>query len=135
MIKLSSSGSSGKKSGKKEPERVNPQQPVLAVAPLSYIPYSGAPMEHNNDASTPNKWGTDAMEKVGPATLFLPPHTTRQEWNNILATTTNGVALTGAAAMGKVGPNVGLVDIGESVDSYMFRVSLPGVARDESKSY
>ncbi|TXG66227.1 hypothetical protein EZV62_007502 [Acer yangbiense] len=91
--------------------------------------------QENNNAPTPNKCETEAAGNVGPAILFLPQHSTQEEWNNILATTKSGVALTGSAAMRQVRPIVGLVDIGESEDSYLFRVSLPGVAREESKFY
>ncbi|KAK7858830.1 alpha-crystallin domain-containing protein 22.3 [Quercus suber] len=63
--------------------------------------------------------------------IFLPSLSTREEWNNAVAATKVGVALTGSAAMGKIGPVVGPMDIGESDDSYFFRVSLPGVTRDE----
>ncbi|KAK3200319.1 hypothetical protein Dsin_023734 [Dipteronia sinensis] len=122
---------SEKTSGNNEPERVNPQQHVFAATPLNYVPYIGPPMEQNNNAPPPNKCETEAAGNVGPAILFLPQHSTQEEWNNILATTTSGVALTGSAAMRQVGPIVGLVDIGESEDSYLFRVSLPGVAREE----
>ncbi|KAL5788613.1 hypothetical protein ACOSP7_005562 [Xanthoceras sorbifolium] len=122
---------SDKTSANNQPERVNPQQHVLSVAPLNFVPYVGPPMEDNNVASTPNEWETEAAEKVGPGILFLPHHSTQEEWNNILAATTTGVALTGSAAVGQVGPIIGLVDIGESEDSYLFRVSLPGVAREE----
>nr|CAN61082.1 hypothetical protein VITISV_041915 [Vitis vinifera] len=51
-----------------------------------------------------------------------------------IAVTKNGVGLTGSAAMGKVGSSFGLVDIGEFEDSYLFRVSLPGAARDEKRT-
>ncbi|KAM3219053.1 hypothetical protein P3L10_023584 [Capsicum annuum] len=44
---------------------------------------------------------------------------------------TAGVALTGSALLGEVGSFMGSVDIAESEDAYVFRVSLPGVARDE----
>ncbi|KAK1582002.1 hypothetical protein Q3G72_010917 [Acer saccharum] len=95
------------------------------------LPYIGPPMEQNNNASTQNKCETEAAGNVGPAILFLPQHSTQEEWNNILATTKSAVALTGSAAMRQVGPIVGLVDIGESEHSYLFRVSFPGVAREE----
>ncbi|CAN6719148.1 unnamed protein product [Malus baccata var. baccata] len=47
------------------------------------------------------------------------------------AATRDGFALAGSAAMAKVRPTIGLIDIGECDDSYLFRVSLPGVRRDE----
>ena len=72
-------------------------------------------------------------EGVGPATVFLPSPPTKSELSNIVAATKSGFALTGSAAMGRVGPTVGLIDIGECEDSYLFRISLPGVKRDESE--
>lgn len=72
-------------------------------------------------------------DKVGPAMVFLPSRPSKRELSDIVSATKNGFAVTGSVAMGRVGPIVGLVDIGECEDSYLFRVSLPGVKRDESK--
>ncbi|XP_062144674.1 alpha-crystallin domain-containing protein 22.3-like isoform X2 [Alnus glutinosa] len=94
-----------------EPGPINPQQAILAVAPLNSVPYIGPPTPHSYTVSSPTKRYTETLEKVA---------------------TRVGVALTGCAAMGKIGPVIGLMDIGESKDSYLFRVSLPGVARDEN---
>lgn len=101
-----------------------------AVAPISSVPCS-----NGYTYMSPPEDETDDPDKVGPgpATLVLPSRPTRKEWSDIVAATKNGFALTGSAAMGRVGPIVGLVDIGESEDSYLFRMSLPGVKRDESK--
>lgn len=41
--------------------------------------------------------------------------------------------MTGVAALGEVGKVVGQANIGKSDDSYIFRVSLPGVKSDDSK--
>ncbi|XP_020209970.1 increased DNA methylation 2 isoform X2 [Cajanus cajan] len=71
--------------------------------------------------------------KVGPAMLFLPSRPSQKELSDIVAATKNGVALTGSAAMGQVGPIIGLIDIGECEDAYLFRGSLPGVKRDEKE--
>lgn len=38
-----------------------------------------------------------------------------------------------SAAMQRIGPIIGTVDIVESEDSYLFQVSLPGVRRDQCK--
>lgn len=65
--------------------------------------------------------------------IFLPSCPSMEEWVNLVATTKCGFGLTGSAARGNVGPVIGVRDIGESEDSYLFRVSLPGVRRDESK--
>ncbi|PON56541.1 Alpha-crystallin, subunit A [Trema orientale] len=69
-------------------------------------------------------------DRAGPAVVFLPSLPTKSELSNIVAATKSGFALTGSAAMGRVGPTVGLMDIGECEDSYLFRISLPGVKRD-----
>ncbi|KAA8536883.1 hypothetical protein F0562_029361 [Nyssa sinensis] len=106
---------------------LDPHLPVLAVAPLNCVPYFDPPM-------VSSEIGTEPMVNDGPAMVFLPSRPTEEEWNNIMAATNNGVGLTGSAAMGKVGPILGLVDIGECDDSYLFRVSLPGVARENEFS-
>nr|GMD87299.1 alpha-crystallin domain-containing protein 22.3-like [Ipomoea batatas] len=56
-----------------------------------------------------------------------------EEWRDIVASTKGGYSISGSAANGQMGPVLGLVDIGESEDSYLFHVSLPGVKRDESE--
>ncbi|CAM8891716.1 unnamed protein product [Rhodiola kirilowii] len=66
-----------------------------------------------------------------PAMVYLPSQPTIVELENIVAATRSGFALTGSAANGRVGATVGRMDIGECNDSYLFRVSLPGVKRDE----
>lgn len=45
------------------------------------------------------------------------------------------IVLTGTAKEGSAGPPIGLVDIGESEDAYLFRVALPGVRKDQCKDY
>jgi len=76
---------------------------------------------------------SDDSEKVGTAILVLPSHLSREELDDIVAATKNGVLLTGSLAKAQFGPSIGLVDIGECEDYYLFRVSLPGVKSDESK--
>ncbi|KAK4339606.1 hypothetical protein RND71_041068 [Anisodus tanguticus] len=63
--------------------------------------------------------------------VFLPSRPSKEELSNIVASTKSGFAVTGSAARGNVGPVLGLLDVGESEDSYLFRASLPGVQRDE----
>ena len=111
----------------------DPQQPVLAVAPLNSIPYVGPPILSSDGALSPTERGTDPRLSNEPAVLFLPSCPDDEEWDNIIAATKMGVGLKGSAAMGKVGPIIGLMDMGESDDAYLFRVSLPGVATDRSK--
>ncbi|KAF4355405.1 hypothetical protein G4B88_009975 [Cannabis sativa] len=43
------------------------------------------------------------------------------------------IAISGTARKGKVGPPVGVVDVGVSKDAYYFRVALPGVRKDYCK--
>lgn len=105
---------------------LDPQQPVLAVAPLNSVPYTGPPL-------SPVQRETDQKVSNEPALVFLPSIPNEEEWNNIIAATKGAVGLTGSAARGKVGPIIGLMDIGEGEATYLFRVSLPGVAADKDK--
>ena len=83
------------------------------------MPYIGPDMSY----SFPTEAECEAPKRVRPDMIFMPFGLTNED----------GVGLTGSAAMVKVGSSFGLVDIGEFEDSYLFRVTLPGVARDESK--
>ncbi|XP_022719348.1 alpha-crystallin domain-containing protein 22.3 isoform X2 [Durio zibethinus] len=109
---------------------MNPQQPVLDVAPLNCVPYVG-PTNPDDTVSSPTNEKIEAAETIGPAMILLPSQSTREELDSIMATIKNGVVLTGAAATGTVGPILGKVDIGELEDSYYFRVALPGVSMDK----
>ncbi|XP_057497182.1 alpha-crystallin domain-containing protein 22.3-like [Actinidia eriantha] len=111
----------------------DPQQPVLAVAPLNSIPYVGSPILSSDGALSPTERGTDPRLRNEPAVLFLPSCPDDEEWDNIIAATKMGVGLKGSAAMGKVGPVIGLMDMGASDNAYLFRVSLPGVSTDRNK--
>lgn len=104
---------------KNEPKPVGPQPQALAVAPLNSMPYVGPDISY----SLPTEAEYEATKRVRTDMIFTPFGPTKEE----------GVGLTGSAAMVKVGSSFGLVDIGEFEDSYLFRVTLPGVARDESK--
>ncbi|XP_027937767.1 increased DNA methylation 2-like isoform X2 [Vigna unguiculata] len=72
-------------------------------------------------------------EEVGAAMLVLPTRPSMEELSDMVAATKNGFALTGSVAKAQFGPSIGLLDIGECEDSYLFRVSLPGVKRDEKE--
>ncbi|MBA0591321.1 hypothetical protein Gorai_019999, partial [Gossypium raimondii] len=111
-------------------EHTSPQQLVLDVAPLNCVPYVGP--TNPDDKSVSPEENTDVTETIGPAMIFLPSETTSEDLDSIVACTKHGVALTGAAATGTMGPIVGLVDIGVLEDSYYFRVSLPGVSPDKN---
>lgn len=112
--------------------KLDPLQHVYASAPISGAPYNGTDMMSNYMAQLPPEEDSDP-ERAGPAMIFLPHHPTNKELSEIVAATKSGFALTGSAAMRQVGPIIGLMDIGECEDSYLFRVSLPGVKRDESE--
>lgn len=108
-----------------------PHHDVHVVTPISSVSHNGIPMIFSFLTPSPAEAGTRPMTEFGPAMIYLPSHPTMQEWENIVAATRSGFALTGSAAKGQVGPIIGHMDIGESDDSYIFRVSLPGVKRDE----
>lgn len=121
----------------------------LNVAPISCVPYTGPPLPYGyhssvssdiNTGSVPveaNSKHMSSQQHDGgqPAMIFFTACPAREEWDNLINCANGGVALTGSALLGKVGPLVGSVDIAESEDDYVFRVSLPGVTRDESKFY
>ncbi|XP_017976244.1 PREDICTED: alpha-crystallin domain-containing protein 22.3-like isoform X2 [Theobroma cacao] len=113
-----------------EPNSMNPQQPVLDVPPLSCVHYIGPPSP-GDTFSSPTKEQTEASERIGPAMIFLPSQSTREELDNMMAHTKYGVALTGAAATGSIGPLRGLRNISESEDSYHFRVNVPGASMEK----
>ncbi|XVF57340.1 hypothetical protein PTKIN_Ptkin06aG0197300 [Pterospermum kingtungense] len=92
-----------------EPNLMNPQQPVLNVAPLNCVPYSG-PTNPDDNFSSPTQENAEAAETVGPAIIFV---------------------LTGASLTETMGPRIGKVDIGEFADSCYFCVILAGVSSDE----
>ncbi|KAL9253655.1 Increased DNA methylation 3-like protein [Drosera capensis] len=73
--------------------------------------------------------GSKAID--GPAMVFLPPQTTTEELDGAIACTEGAFALAGNATKGQVGPVIGLMDIAESEESYLFRVALPGVKRED----
>ncbi|KAG5626189.1 hypothetical protein H5410_011407 [Solanum commersonii] len=117
----------------------------LNVAPISCVPYTGPPLPYSyhtsaspdiNTGSVPVEADSkhiSSQQHAGgqPAMIFFTACPAREEWDNLINYAIGGVALTGSALLGKVGPLIGSVDIAESEDDYVFRVSLPGVARDE----
>ncbi|XP_038697257.1 alpha-crystallin domain-containing protein 22.3 isoform X2 [Tripterygium wilfordii] len=119
-----SSATFGKASESNGAIPINSQQRVLSVAPLRSIPYVG-PSVPSSPLRNPE---AKPVEEFGPAIIFMPSHSRE---DNILASAKTGFSVTGSAALGKAGLTMGLVDIAESSDSYLFRVSLPGVAMDD----
>ncbi|OWM85376.1 hypothetical protein CDL15_Pgr019000 [Punica granatum] len=79
-------------------------------------------MEPNNEGGA---------QPSGPAVIYVPPHATQEELDNLAAATKCGVTLTGSAALATIGPVVGRVELSENENTYRFRVLLPGVSRDE----
>lgn len=100
-----------------------------STMPFSCSPCDISPVSY----SLQSQMTTRTEQDLDHGMIFLPSCPSREEWSNLVATVKCGFALTGSAARGHVGPVLGLIDIGESEDSYLFRVSLPGVRRDESK--
>ncbi|GAV65361.1 HSP20 domain-containing protein [Cephalotus follicularis] len=105
-----------------------PQQHVLSVAPLNSMPYIGPPIY---TTTLPTEGEIEAVERVGPAMIYFPSNSPREEWEKLTGATKFGIALSGGAATGTVGPILRLMTLGESEDSFYFRVNLPGVSRDE----
>lgn len=119
-------------SGDHAARSLDPQQPVIAVLPLNSVPYTSTPRPYMNiPASQTNVFSTSIINH--PAMVFLPSQSNEGHLERVLAATSHGVAVTGSAALGKVGHPIGSIDISESNDTYLFRVALPGVARDSSK--
>jgi hypothetical protein len=87
---------------------------------------------HRVESPTQGDVDTKPAE-AGSSMVFFPSQTTQKVLDDIMDSARNGIGLAGSAATGNVGPIVGAMDIGESDDAYLFRVSLPGVSRDESK--
>ncbi|KAF3684847.1 Alpha-crystallin domain-containing protein 22.3 [Capsicum annuum] len=65
-----------------------------------------------------------SLENSQPAMVSSSASPASEEWDNV-------ISFTGSASLEKAGPLVGSVDAAESMDEYLFRVSLPGVTRDE----
>ncbi|KAG6750528.1 hypothetical protein POTOM_045024 [Populus tomentosa] len=105
---------------------------VYDVQPLSCVPYRGLPPSHSCTTSLPAIDSGKSAEE-SPRMVFLPSGAKKEEWNSLVAACKGGLALTGTAAMGQVQQTVGLVDIGECEDAYLFRVSLPGVRQDDNE--
>lgn len=126
VIELSSSCSFGKAGQSNEADHIDPDKPIFNVAPLNSMPYIPPSTERSGARES------GEQRKMEPAMVLLPSLATREERDRILETS-KGVVLTGVAATGQLGPIIGKVDIGEADDSYLFRVSLPGVSRDESE--
>lgn len=71
--------------------------------------------------------------RYGPGIVILPSQPSRDELKRIGEIVKNAYAVTGSAAKGHIGSVIGLMDIEESEDSYLFRVALPGVKRENRK--
>ena len=71
--------------------------------------------------------------RYGPGIVILPSQASRDELKRIGEIVKNAYAVTGSAAKGHIGSVIGLMDIEESEDSYLFRVALPGVKRENRK--
>ncbi|VFR00132.1 unnamed protein product [Cuscuta campestris] len=88
----------------------------------------GTPFTCTDTAPLPLKTNSG---DIGHAMLVLPKHPSEEDWSDIVAAAKGGYAITGSAASGQIGSVLGPLDIGECEDAYLFRISLPGVKRDE----
>ncbi|KAL7003046.1 hypothetical protein U1Q18_004204 [Sarracenia purpurea var. burkii] len=95
------------------------------------LPQRSSQDTHSYMAQLPAEADASTEERFKPGMVFLRSSPTPEEWENLGTATRSGFAITGSAAMGHIGRVIGLLDIGECEDSYLFRVSLPGVKRDE----
>lgn len=73
----------------------------------------------------------DVTEPVSSENESLEPYTAEEKDGAAIANPR--VCVTGAITEAQAGPAMGLMDIGECDDAYLFRISLPGVNRDESE--
>ncbi|KAI4343226.1 hypothetical protein MLD38_027754 [Melastoma candidum] len=126
---MSSSKKSFGNSRRGGPEPINPQLPVLDVAPLNSVPYI-SPTSTSNMDSSPRENENGAKAEDGPCLVYLPSHSPK-ELDDLLSASSSGIAVTGTAATGQIGPIIGRHDIFEDEDFYLFRVLLTGVANDE----
>eukprot|EP00268_Persea_americana_P060665 TRINITY_DN7591_c0_g1_i1.p1 TRINITY_DN7591_c0_g1~~TRINITY_DN7591_c0_g1_i1.p1 ORF type:complete len:451 (-),score=73.33 TRINITY_DN7591_c0_g1_i1:384-1736(-) len=111
----------------------------LIMPPVYGVPPYSTPLYSSELCVSLEPLPTEAtaapVEKAGPALLYLPTAPTTEEWNNMVnaAKAGNGIELTGSIAESQPGPLVGSVAIGTCDDAYYFRVSLPGVKKDENE--
>eukprot|EP00249_Psilotum_nudum_P014630 c24926_g1_i2 orf=287-1405(-) len=66
------------------------------------------------------------------AAIFLPSLLTLERWNEMMNEAKPALHFAGTVATCQAGPLIGLVDIYECDDAYLFRCSLPGVKKQES---
>lgn len=92
---------------------------------------NGAGVICGSDDCVSSGMKTSGLADLGSDMMFFSSCPNREEWIKMLNVTKSGFALTGSGTMGQIGPSIGHIDIGECEDSYIFRVSLPGVKRDE----
>lgn len=104
------------------------QRSVIAVKPLNSVPYMGSSLAPDDTPFSAKKKKNDA-----PAMVLLPSCPAEEDVKNILSASKGGVILTGSAALGKMGPLIGSLDIGESKDGYLFRICLLGVSTDRNR--
>ncbi|CAK7340754.1 unnamed protein product [Dovyalis caffra] len=105
---------------------------VYDVQPLSCVLCKGLPPSHSCTTALPAKDSGKSVDE-SPMMIFLPSGAKKEELNSLMTVSKGRVALTGTAAMGQMQRTVGLVDIGECDDAYLFRVSLPGVRQNDNE--
>ncbi|KAL9235053.1 hypothetical protein vseg_009853 [Gypsophila vaccaria] len=104
---------------------------ALNIPPLNSMPYVDPIASMCYTFGGNNQEDKKPAEPPKSALMFFPTQPTKEEVDSILSVKSDGVCLGGSAAVGSFGPLVGKVNIGEDADSYLFRVAIPGVAREE----
>ncbi|XP_076931710.1 alpha-crystallin domain-containing protein 22.3-like [Bidens hawaiensis] len=94
------------------------QDPV-DVAPLNWVPYTAPPFDTVEQNQPLNH----------PTMVMLHEFSTVEELQQILSI--KGFVVEGAAAGDLLGPLIGAFDVSDSDDGFLFRVSLPGVEKNE----
>ncbi|PHT26081.1 Alpha-crystallin domain-containing protein 22.3 [Capsicum baccatum] len=107
---------------------------TTCVQDTKWVVSKARDVDRASQSSVPNSGEANSSIPLHPQLLNVAPislYPSREEWDNLINHANGGVSLTGSVLLGKVGPLIGAVDTAESEDAYVFRVSLPGVARDE----
>ncbi|CAI0409914.1 unnamed protein product [Linum tenue] len=112
--------------------------PPLNAIPLNYFnPFvanddaNAACADNNVDAGADDP-PVEPANTEDPSMVFFPNGTTEAEFANILNRNRGAIALSGAAAVQKIGSGIGQMNIGESDGFYIFRISLPGVSGNDN---
>ena len=94
------------------------------------LPESSEPLKMHSSMG-----GSSVGPGPGAYLLLMPGMPSAEQWQDIICAARPAIAFSGTAALRQGGPSLGGVDIGECEDAYLFRISLPGVKKDEGMNY